>query len=328
MVGELLARDWTLHARHQASAEMHYYVRRDYLGPEFGHLAVSELTLDVQEKLRDRLLAAGKKPSHVSWVFSSLGGALRRARDRRELIDYPKIIKITLPEPREQRVLSAAEIAALLEHAPPHLVTFIMIAICTAGRPEAILELTRQQIDLEHRLLHFNAPGRVQTKKRRATVPIVDALAEILVEVRSFYVIEYLGQPVRSIKTALRDTATRAGIDPAGLSPKTFRHTVAVELRRRGVPEWECMGLLGHRGGSRVTEVYARYRPDHLSEASAAISAFVEAVRQGVGTTPPDPSKPSDRVRAVAKFRPRTGKCLKSLVGAAGIEPATPTMST
>jgi integrase len=308
MVGELLGRDWQLHARHQASAETHRYVRRDYLGPAFGDLAVSELTLDRQERLRDEMLSAGLSPAYTSLAFSSLAGALRRARDRHELRDYPKIITIARPEAREQRVLSAAEIAALLAHASPHLARFIMVAICTGGRPEAILQLTRAQIDLEHRLLHFNAPGRPQTKKRRVSAPIIPALGEVLVKVKTEHVIEIHGRPIRSIDRALRLTAIRAGIDPAGLSPKTFRHTIAVELRRRGVPEWECQGLLGHRGASRVTETYARYRPDHLGEAAAAISAFVRAVRQGASNTPPDHVvKPSDRGGTVSKLRPRRG---------------------
>ena len=120
--------------------------------------------------------------------------------------------------------------------------------------------------------------------------------------------IEVHGRPVRSIKSALKAAALRAGIDPKGLSPKTFRHTVAVELRRRGVSEWECQGILGHRGESPVTEMYARYRPDHLGEAAAAICAFVEAVQQGAANTPLDlVSKPQERVSTVAEFRPRTG---------------------
>jgi integrase len=308
MVGDLLARDWLLHAQDQPSAETHRYVRRDFIGPAFGHLAVDELTLDRQQRLRDDMLRDGHSPAYVSWTFSSLAGALRRARDRHELTSYPSIIGIDRAEPREQRALAAAEIAALLDHASPHLARFIWIAISTGGRPEAILELTRSQIDLERRLLRFNAQGRAQTKKRRPTVPIIDALVPVLAATRGFHLIEINGRPVRSIKTALRNAALRANIDPKGLSPKTFRHTLAVELRRRGVPEWECQGILGHRGASRVTETYARYRPDHLGEAAAAISAFVEVVRQGAPNTPPDRvSKPSTRVTTVAEFRPRTG---------------------
>ena len=247
MVGDLLARDWHLHARHQPSAETHRYVRRDFLGPAFGHLAVSELTLDRQQRLRDEMLAAGHSPAYVSWTFTSLAGALRRAKERHELTAYPAIIKIARPEPRDQRALTPHEIAALLEHAPPHLQRFIMVAICTGGRPEAILELTRPQIDLEHRraLQPTRARSDQKTPRHRADRGAAGARAR---GDSGFHVIELHGRPVRSIKTALKAAALRADIDPKGLSPKTFRHTVAVELRRLGVPEWECQGILGHRG--------------------------------------------------------------------------------
>jgi integrase len=33
------------------------------------------------------------------------------------------------------------------------------------------------------------------------------------------------------------------------LSPKVLRHTVAEELRRRGIPDWEVSGQSGHKKG-------------------------------------------------------------------------------
>ena len=54
----------------------------------------------------------------------------------------------------------------------------------------------------------------------------------------------------------------------------TVRHTVATEMRRRGVPMWEAAGMLGHSTGYRTTERYAKYGPDHLSEAIRAIDGY------------------------------------------------------
>ena len=55
--------------------------------------------------------------------------------------------------------------------------------------------------------------------------------------------------------------------------PYTIRHTIATELRTRGVPEWECRGFMGHRSGG-VTERYAKFQPDHLGAAVKAIDAY------------------------------------------------------
>ena len=60
--------------------------------------------------------------------------------------------------------------------------------------------------------------------------------------------------------------------------PTRVRHALATELRARGVPEWECAGWLGHSTPYRTTEIYARFRPDYLSQARAAIDAWVKEI--------------------------------------------------
>ena len=79
-------------------------------------------------------------------------------------------------------------------------------------------------------------------------------------------------RPIDSIKTTWRKVRANAGLDK-NVVPYTIRHTIATELRRRGVLEWECQGFMGHRSGG-VTERYAKYQPDHLSAAVKAIDAY------------------------------------------------------
>jgi len=73
------------------------------------------------------------------------------------------------------------------------------------------------------------------------------------------------------LNPAGREVRKRAGLD-ADVIPYTIRHTVAAELRRRGVPEWECRGFMGHRSGG-ITERYAKFQPDHLGAAVMAVDA-------------------------------------------------------
>src|SRR5262249_35925835 len=54
----------------------------------------------------------------------------------------------------------------------------------------------------------------------------------------------------------------------------TIRHTVAVEMRKRGVPVWEVAGFLGHSSGYKTTERYAKFGPDHLAGAVQAIDDY------------------------------------------------------
>jgi integrase len=58
------------------------------------------------------------------------------------------------------------------------------------------------------------------------------------------------------------------------LTLDAIRHTVACEMRKRGVPVYEVAGFLGHSSGYRTTERYAKYDPDHLGKAVRAIDAY------------------------------------------------------
>src|SRR5690606_37385568 len=59
------------------------------------------------------------------------------------------------------------------------------------------------------------------------------------------------------------------------------------ELRGRGVPAWEVEGLLGHRRPG-VTESYAVFSPDYLSEGRAAIDGYFADLEMELPVHPAD----------------------------------------
>lgn len=119
-------------------------------------------------------------------------------------------------EPRE-RVLTMAEMARLFAKAEhEHLIMFLMLAVGTAARPNALLKLTTEQID-------------------------------------------------------------------------TQRHTMATELRIRGVPVWEVAGWLGHSSGYRTTERYAKGNPEALAGALRATETYFVDLAVRVTPFPPCP---------------------------------------
>ena len=86
---------------------------------------------------------------------------------------------------------------------------------------------------------------------------------------------ELFPQGVRRGFNAVRD---RAGLGKE-VSPYAIRHTIAIELRKRGVPPWEVQGILGHKaGGYGTTEIYAKYDPDYLSKSVAAIDDYMKEI--------------------------------------------------
>jgi integrase len=77
-------------------------------------------------------------------------------------------------------VYSMEQVAALLEAAwarpeRHHVVRYVMIALSTCGRGEAILDLHDRQIS--RGLVHFLDSDRAQTSKRRSIVPVAPTLA-------------------------------------------------------------------------------------------------------------------------------------------------------
>ncbi len=275
----ILVRYYNEHASKLPSAEQARFALAKW-SDFFGADVISDLTPQRQEAFVAHLRTAGASDGYVSRVLSVGRAALNRAWKRQEIASAPFILDVEKGAPRERR-LSPAEVAALLRAAQtvPHLWVFAMIALNTLARPEAILDLTPFQVDLEHRLISLNPHGRKQTKKYRPVVPITETLLPVVLNVNADRIVNWHGKPIASIKKGFRTIVQRAGLS-ADVSPYTLRHTMATELRKRGVPQWDVAGMLGHKSGSyRTTEIYAKFDPDHLSGAARAIDAYFADLR-------------------------------------------------
>jgi integrase len=163
----------------------------------------------------------------------------------------------------------------------------VLLLCATAGRPEAILELNRAQLDTDAKLVHLNPPGRRQTKKRRPTVPMANTLHAHARDWESGPVISYFGKRVANHKKTVRRLVERAGLG-ADVSAYTLRHTVATWLAQRGVPEAQREVFLGHRlPGSRTTANYTHLEPEWMREAANAVDALLLEVSAHSQVRPP-----------------------------------------
>jgi integrase len=175
------------------------------------------------------------------------------------------------PPPRSDSLTREQYQHLLTTAAMPHVRLFIVLALATAGRMTAILELTWDRVDFERGQIRLG-DGR-QRRKGRATVPMNDtARAELMTaaEARtSEHVIEYGGKKINRIVKSFRTVATAAGMP--WCTPHVLRHTAAVWMAEAGISISEISQYLGHTD-SRITErVYARYSPGHLGRASRAL---------------------------------------------------------
>ncbi len=175
------------------------------------------------------------------------------------------------PPPRD-RYLTRAEVEKLWDAAESaHAELFIRIAWATAGRASAILELTWDRVDFQRGQIRLSAGAAGQ--KGRAAVPMTDSLRKALeaaYRVRTTdNVVEWGGQPVKNISKAFRRAAERAKIKD--ISPHIIRHSAAVKMVTDGVDLYEVGQFLGHTDPRITYKTYARFRPEHMGKAKAAL---------------------------------------------------------
>jgi integrase len=248
---------------------------------------------------------------YVDWRIkqSSRGAPIKPATARRELvvlsaalrwcwkegkIDRP--IPVSLPPqagPRE-RHLSRAEVAALLAGAlgwdregvrhrtkiNRHLARFILLALYTGTRHDAILHLQWNPntvggwIDLDAGVIYRKPMGVTESAKRRPPVPIPPRLVPHLRRWRKLttrYAIEYAGRPIQSKeRRAWRTARELAGLG-LEVTPHVLRHTCATMLLQLGVSVYDVAGVLGTTEDV-VRQTYGHHAQDHLRQAVRAFS--------------------------------------------------------
>jgi len=316
-MGDVFARYMEKHGKHTAGAgvqrrNLFIALERMQVG-----LTVGEFTLDAQYALVRRMEADDYQRGTIKRVLGAIKAAVQWAWKNGEL-DRPMPF-LTVPDgPARERIMDVAELAALWDAAElPHLSMFILLLLGTAARPSTVLELTRERCDLDRGLIDLNPVGRAQTKKRRPVVPMPDFLRPWIVQAPPGPLVQFRGKAVIKVNKAWREARETAKLDEA-VVPYTIRHTIATELRARGVPELELAGLLGHSMPNfRTTGRYAKYAPTHLSAARAAIDDLATEIGR-VATRPTYPTtsvKNHVRVSCVLVSKPTVGKPLFSGAG-------------
>lgn len=276
-IAEILDGYWTEWANDTVSAATtHSHIK--LLRQGLGSLSLSDLTpIDLKSycsKRRKGLL--GVRPVGDATLRRELAifqAAVNHAVKARR-IPAALAPSITLPPasgPRE-RYLDLDEIDRLLKTASTmrddarlsRIERFLALALFTGARKEAILKLTWDRVDVAKRLIDYRDPTLKATKKRRATVPIADALLPVLerayAERRGNFVLDTTG-PIRSV---FERCVAKAELED--VTPHTLRHTWATHASMNGVALTEVARVLGNT--LAVCErVYAKYQPGYLRAA-------------------------------------------------------------
>ena len=236
---------------------------------------------DVHASL-SKLVDAGIPLEAIGGLFE--GGLSMQAR---AFADVPSHQKAKARD----RVMTFDEIGRMLDLCidrpdREHLVRFIVLALGTAGRPEALLEVAQKDVNLADDLIDTSG-GKAHPRKRRPIVPIakhvrpwIEGLEGKLIRYR-IPIAEKNRVPggptqfereTRSIKNVWNAVCHDAGIE--GATPKTLRHTMLTWLANRGVPAEQRQMLAGHSPQGATARNYELLSPDYLQAAIREVDAL------------------------------------------------------
>ncbi|CAI9120239.1 site-specific integrase [Brytella acorum] len=164
-----------------------------------------------------------------------------------------------LTKPEARRLLEACETA--------HVRTFMALAIYTGARKGSILALTWERVHWQTGMIDFQEPNKPLTSKRRAVVPMTQALRGELESARELadgpYVVHWHG---KAIPTGLRWSFAKA-CERAGLTwkptPHHLKHSVASWFAMDRVPIDQAADWLA-TDPTTLRRVYRKFDPSYL----------------------------------------------------------------
>jgi integrase len=248
------------------------------LAPRFGSLPFDALTVDAcRDYAEERLRTV--KPGTVWTELNRLRSCLNWAEKRRVIQRAPYVWVPSKPAPKD-RVLTPDEVAKLMEAAvEPHVRLFMVLAITTGARAEAILELTWAQVDFNKGLIDLRSrdvanPLTKRVRKGRSIVPMTEEARFDLLQAKAGaltdHVIEYGGKPIGKISKGFNEARRRAAL--SDVTPHTLRHSVVTWLNEDGIPLEDISRMVGHKDVATTRRIYAHPSAETLRPAADAVS--------------------------------------------------------
>ncbi len=186
----------------------------------FGALRPDQITPELCEEYIGSRRAMGRSDGTILKELNVIRQALNWNKVNTARFEAP-----SAPPPRD-RHLSKEEARRLVDGAfQPHVKLYILLALLTAARRGALLDLTWDRVDLERAIIKLTIEDE-ERRKKRATVPINDQLKRELEAAKeakqTAYVIEYAGGRVLNIKKGFAKgcgTGRAGGRDTARFAP-------------------------------------------------------------------------------------------------------------
>jgi integrase len=275
-VQAIVLRYWQHHGRNIASRDS-VTAALKAVNTYLERVTVAEFGRTRQEAFVKALRGDGLSAGTIKRWLGVVGAALNWAFSRQEVTEVPPIIQVKAVDGEGVRALTVTELRALCSAClHEHQRRFLLLAIGTAARPGALVDLTWDRVDFETGTIAQAVPGVHHGNKRRPRVPMAASVRAYLEPQRSVGpVIQWNGKALRGHKRLYAGLSERAGVEVTAYG---IRKACATWMRQEGVPEWDVLGMLGHRAGGSQTERYAHWRPEFMRAAADSLERLIRAV--------------------------------------------------
>ncbi len=231
--------------------------------------------------------------STISTELNKLRSAVTWAsKDKRLRQRFSERPTIFVPPPGRARETAltmddALTLLGAIVEAPFHIRLFVLLALATAARKEAILDLTWNRVNFEKRFIDYRLPDDrtildTSHQKGRAKVDMSEPLYDALMYAKEYatidHVIEWHSKAVADVKKAVKKVFVKAGFTERFMGAHALRHTLATWAAEHDIDMRKIQKMLGHADIRTTEQVYAEYQRGYLlSVASVADAPLREA---------------------------------------------------
>ena len=297
--------DYGLPGRDRATVDTKRILATQHVIPALGARKLVDLSADeVDQWLVEKV--ASLSTCTVADLKSILRRAITRAQSRDRV---RRNVVLLCGTPRGQpgrpsKALTLEQAKALVDHTDGSTMgTYVLMSLLTGARIEELRALTWSHLDLNGRpdtdppvLPHamvwrsVRAGGDTKTRKSRRTIALPARCVEALLDHQDRQVTARRTAGERwvdndlvfatatgtaldsaNVRRGFRRVAAAAGLDAADWTPRELRHSFVSVLSDAGVPIEQIARLVGHSGGSTVTETVYRKQLRPVIEDGATV---------------------------------------------------------
>lgn len=216
------------------------------------------------------------KNSTVGRELRVLRAAINRDFDMGRITRKVKVF--IKPERYREKIIITRKEALLIARRAKHknnykdlTRNFVLIALYTGARMNAIINLKWSQVDMDKGVIDFR-PSRDTKNKRYPVVPIHRRLMTFLKILRKRgtpdgYVLHINQKPVVKVIKGFKVAAKRAKVDILG--PYDLRHASIVHMLQNNISVYD-VAKYHETSVEMIERNYGQYKPEHLKKASGA----------------------------------------------------------